>query len=186
MMMIEQRIYRQDELPESLMWQAVSFMRVQWPSIFKGSLRLLKHTYPPDMGTVHFTISEEGVLLSYASVMRIDLSHAGERYTVHGFGNAFTFPPYRGEGLGRQVVEMATAFLRDSDADVAGLFCAPGLERFYAASGWEALPGAITRVGTPERFTVYSELRMMLFLSEKGRQARTAFAGEPLYVPWPW
>ncbi|AUX43742.1 uncharacterized protein SOCE26_051970 [Sorangium cellulosum] len=184
--MQERRVYRQNELPESLMWQAVSFMRVQWPSIFKGSLRLLKHTYPPDMGTVHFTISEEGVLLSYASVLRIDLPHAGERHVVYGLGNVFTFPPYQGEGLGRQVVEMATGFLRSSEADVAALFCSSRLERFYAASGWEAQHGAITRVGTPERFTVHDELRMMLFVSDKGRDARAAFAGEPLYVPWPW
>ncbi|WP_437873538.1 hypothetical protein [Sorangium sp. So ce363] len=184
--MQEKHIYHRDELPDSFRWQAVSFMRVAWPSIFTGPLRLLKHTYPPDMGTVHFTISEEEVLLSYASVMRLSLPHAGEEHVVYGLGNVFTFPPYRGEGHGRQVVEMATRFLQDSDADVAALFCNPSLERFYAGCGWEAPPGAITRIGTPERHSVYKELRMMLFLSEKGRRAREAFAREPLYVAWPW
>jgi GNAT superfamily N-acetyltransferase len=161
-------------------------MRVAWPSIFTGGLRLMKDPFPPDPGTVHFAISEEGVLLSYAAAMRLSLPHAGDRYEVYGLGNVFTFPPYRREGHGRQVVEMATRFFRESDADVAALFCNPSLERFYAACGWETLPGAITRVGTPERHSVYKELRMTLFLSEKGHRARPAFAGEPLYVDWAW
>lgn len=164
----------------------MSFMRVAWPSIFTGQLRLLKDPYPPDMGAVHFTISEEGVLLSYASALRLSLPHAGDQHVVYGLGNVFTFPPYRREGHGRQVVEMATRFFRDSDADVAALFCNPSVERFYAACGWETLPGALTHIGTPERHSVYAELRMMLFLSEKGHRARAAFAREPLYVPWPW
>ena len=180
------RVFEDADFPALLNCQAVSFMRVEWPFVFSGENRLGNATYPAASKPVHFTITENDILISYAAVMRVELRHAGEDYQVAGFGNVFTYPAFRGEGFGRQVVDKATHYILASDADVAMLFCNPKLEAFYAASGWELLAGASTRIGSPDNYTVDPDLRMMLFVSSKGKQGRQAFAEQPLYIEAPW
>ena len=161
-------------------------MRVEWPFIYSGANWLWKETYPPELNPVHFTLSEDEVLLSYAATIRRQLQHAGSSYELIGFGNVFTFPSVRSQGYGKQVVAAATDYILRGDADVAVLFCSPSLRSFYEKSGWEAFPDAITRIGAPDRFTPDPNLRMMLFVSERGRRARSAFAEQPLYIETPW
>jgi hypothetical protein len=43
-----------------------------------------------------------------------------------------------------------------------------------------------TRNGAPLRYTECDTLRMMLFLSGKGRQSRAEFEGLPFYVDRTW
>jgi GNAT superfamily N-acetyltransferase len=183
--MPELLIYPQAEMPAVYKWQAVAFMRTQWPSIFRGDARFMGEPYPPELSPVHFAIAEGDALLSYAATLRLTLPHGGQRYEVMGFGNMFTFPPYRGEGHGWQVLDAATRLIRQSDVDVAALFCEPALEAFYGAAGW-SVTHSPTRRGTPTGYTNCDILRMMLFVSEKGRQARADFEALPFYVDWTW
>lgn len=37
--------YRQADFPPILRWQAVAFMRVEWPFIFRGAGRFAEHPY---------------------------------------------------------------------------------------------------------------------------------------------
>lgn len=179
-------MYHHQELPAHLRWQAVSFMRVQWPSIFTGSLRWLSETYPAELRPVHFVCSEREVLISYAAALRLALPHRGTTYQVYGVGNVFTFPPYRREGHGQQVLQAAAQYLDSGTIDLAILFCQPELAAFYARSGWEASPEAETRIGTPESYMLDHDLRMMRFISPLARQMRGEFAAHPLYIEWPW
>jgi hypothetical protein len=178
--------YRQEDFPAGLKWQALSFMRVEWPFIFEGDLRFLKETYPPSLDPVHFAVTEDDVLISYASIIRFDVDHAGHKLACYGFGNVFTFPPYRNEGFGKQITDAATRYILASPVDIAMLFCDTKLIPFYGAFGWEVLEGAETRFGTPENPTVFDTTRMTLFVSEKGQQARAAFVEQPYYIESPW
>lgn len=180
------RVDNYDEFPEMLNWQAVSFMRVQWPFIYSGSNRFGKNTYPPEWHPIHFSIVEEDVLISYAGVIQVDIEHAGQTYKACGLGNVFTFPPFRRNGYGTQVVQAATEHILQSDVDIGILFCDSPLASFYAASGWESKNDALTREGTPDNYLSHESLRMMLFISEKGRRGRNAFANQPLYIRHSW
>lgn len=180
------QVYSQQKFPSHLKWQAVSFMRVQWPSIFSGSLRWLSETYPPSLNPVHFALTEGDVLISYAAALQLTLPHQGETYQVYGFGNVFTFPPYRNEGYAQQVLQFSAQYLDTSTADLAILFCQPSLAGLYARSGWQAWSDAETRIGTPEEYTLDHDLRMMRFISRRATQARPAFVTHPLYIEWPW
>jgi predicted N-acetyltransferase YhbS len=177
--------YRHTDFPALLKWQAIAFMRVEWPFVFEGEGRFATETYPPELQPVHFVAAEGDSLISYAAVLRLSLVHAGKTYQVYGFGNMFTFPPYRREGYGRRVLQMATDYVRQSDVDLAILFCDPKLERYYAASGWQATRTP-TCVGTPAHSHIHDVLRMMLFLTDKGQQGRSDFETLPLYVDTPW
>jgi len=179
------KIYRQADFPAVLKWQAIAFMRGEWPFVFTGPGKFAAETYPPEYHPVHFAAIEGDTLLSYAAVLRLELEHAGESYTSYGFGNMFTFLPYRREGYGHRVLGLATDFIRRSDVDIAVLFCDPTLEAFYAASGWETTASP-TRIGVPSAYETHHVTRMMLFVSEQGKAGKADFDTYPLYIGETW
>src|SRR5215510_3247426 len=100
-------IYPQAELPAIYKWQAIAFMRCEWSDIFHGGDLYMSETYPSENQPVHFVLSERETLISYAAIMEARLHHDGTVYQVYGFGNMFTFPPFRRRGYGRQVLQAA-------------------------------------------------------------------------------
>ena len=179
-------VYAHHAFPAALNWQAVSFMRVAWPSIRLGGHRLGTETYPARYEPVHFVITERDVLISYAALMWLDLPHADTRYRGAAFGNVFTYPAFRGEGDGPRVVDAAAASLDGSAADGALLVCKPHLVRFSSNRGWDVLEGARTRVGTPEASAEHPYRRLMRFLSAQGSQGRLSLTCQPLSIDSPW
>lgn len=160
-------------------------MRVQWPSIFAGERQFVTDTFPPELDPVHFVAAEGELLISYASIIRMDLEHGGKTYKTYGFGNMLTFPSFRGQGYGTRVLELATDFIKRSDVNVAMLFCAENREPFYVKRGWE-FTRSPTLIGTPNHHTTHDLSRMMLFVSQKSQQARRDFEEQPVYVDKPW
>jgi GNAT superfamily N-acetyltransferase len=179
------RVYRDHELPPVLKWQALAFMRVEWPFVFQGPGRYAANTYPPELDPVHVAASEGDALLSYAAAIQLTLTHASERYAVYGFGNMFTFPPYRREGLGRAVLDQASRFIRESGVDLGLLFCDQALAPFYAASGWVPVQ-APTYVGPAGHQHRHDALTMALYVSDRGMQGRDRFDAQPLSVDEAW
>jgi GNAT superfamily N-acetyltransferase len=177
--------YPQPEFPAIYKWQAIAFMRMEWSSIFQGENLYMSEIYPPEFQPIHFVVAEGDTLLSYGTLLKTHLTHAGSDYRVYGFGNLLTFPPFRRRGHGGQVLQAATKFIQQSDVDVAILFCDPQLDPFYAARAWVPTYSP-TRLGKPDQYEDYSPLRMMLFVSEKGRGSKADFETQPLYIDEPW
>jgi hypothetical protein len=178
-------IYQQLDFPAIYKWQAIAFMRMEWPSIFHGENLYMSETYAPELQPVHFLMAEGETLLSYGTLLKLELAHAGQNYRVYGFGNMLTFPPFRWHGYGGQVLRAATQFVRESDVDAGILFCDPRLEPFYQTESWVTTHSP-SRLGGPERYEKYEPLRMMLFVSEKGLQNRADFETQPFYIESPW
>jgi GNAT superfamily N-acetyltransferase len=169
------------ELPTSLRWQAVAFVRVVWPDIEGG---LVREPYPAVLEPTYYTLTHgDDLLLSLAATYTTSVAVAGEMFTATCLGNVFTFPAARRRGLGRQIVEAATQDIRASTVDVAALLCDPSLQRFYASSGWRALPHSPTITGQGEELDA---LRMMVILSDTAVAAQHRFTTEPLHVPTAW
>jgi GNAT superfamily N-acetyltransferase len=183
---VEPRVYDDTALPIHYRWQALDFMRMQWPGLFSDDRRLHPTIYPPEANPVHVLIGEGDVLISYATVIPMQLDHDAQTYNVHGLANVLTYPSFRGEGYGGRVVAAATQFIKASDADVAALFCSPDKTGFYSRQGWEAMKEASTWIGTAEHATKYETWRMMMFLSPTGRAAREAFESRPWYLAHTW
>ena len=183
--MSELTIYQQSEFPSIYKWQAIAFMRMEWTSIFYDDNLYMSETYPPDFQPVHFVIAQDDSLLSYATLLTLNIPHAGVEYQTYGFGNLLTFPPYRKHGYGGQILQAATDFVKQSEADVAILFCDRLLEAFYADKGW-VVTHSPTRLGTPAQSQEYAPSRMMLFVSEKGQRGKLSFETQPLHIDSPW
>jgi len=178
-------IYEQRDFPGVYNWQAIAFMRCEWPSVFQGDILYLSAPYPPEFDPVHFVMAEGESLLSYATLMKLNIPHAGQEYTVYGFGNMLTFPPYRKQGHGRKILQVATEYISKSPVDVAILFCDKSLEKYYAPEGW-LTTRSTTYLGYSGEPVAYEPARMMLFVSEKGKAARKEFESSPLYIDYPW
>jgi predicted acetyltransferase len=181
--MPELQLYTHQTFPSDLNWQAVSFVRIVWPEIGGGMLRRMFDT---KQDTMHFVLVEDGLLHSYAAVVRFQLQHAGQQYRACGLTSVFTYPTSREKGYGQRVVHAATNFIRRSGADIGLLLTGPELEPFYAKSGWEAIMSAPLIGVSGEAQEVLSAFRMMLFLSEKGQAERSTFEAQPLFVDWEW
>ncbi len=181
-------VYHEDDFPPDLECQAVSFVRVVWPFVFSGGSRWERHLWRGSWNAVHFCIVENGVLISYAAVIETRVDHRGEGYRTCGLSSVFTYPPFRGEGHGRQVVDAATRHIRSGGADIAILWCERSLHNFYKEHGWVAVEGAPALIGAKDNPTIYDDPDhpMMLFVSEKGEAGRWAFESEPWYVGHTW
>ncbi len=179
-------VYPQSDLPESLKWQALAFIKTEWPFVFSGEDQFLTEPCPPDQDPVHFVAAEGDSLIGYASIFRLNIDHAGTRYGIYAFGNMFTFPPYRKQGYGKQILKLATDFIKNSDVDAGILFCESNVEAFYTAHGWETAR-ATARKGTADDYEEHEQiLTMILYVSEKGQEGKSKFDEQPLYVKWLW
>lgn len=130
-------IYEQGELPESLVWQSLSFMRCEWPDLFAGDGRLRSEPFP---ASVHLARTDGSVLLSYADIVETTALRDGKQIRVAGLSNVFTFPPYRREGHASEMVRAANSLIDEREPEIAILFCEDELVRFYSALGWTAAP----------------------------------------------
>ena len=179
------KIYEQRDFPNVYKWQAIAFMRCEWASIFQADILYLSETFPPEMNPIHFVMAEGESLVSYAALLKRALLHANQNYTIYGFGNMFTFAPYRHHGYGKKILQAATEFIEQSPVDVAILFCDKSLENYYASEGWVPTPSS-TSTGFPKKPLLYEPLRMMLCVSEKGKAAQAEFENSPLCIDYPW
>jgi GNAT superfamily N-acetyltransferase len=180
-MAFEQHIYRSKELPTELRCQILSFLRIAWPEGFVGENRLRNWISPEDEHPVHIVLVEAGILVSHTEVKWKNLDHAGERYKVYGLSGVFTYPAFRGEGYGTEVVRGGTKYIDEQDGDIGMFHCDPERSSFYDRCGWIPMKGSTTLEGDPKKPIVSAQLMMMCFLSEKGKRGRTAFERESVY-----
>ena len=180
--MAELLTFTSAEFHESLKWQAVSFLRVQWPDGFTGENRLRDWVTREEAHPIHIVLVEGNILISHTNVVWKYLNHEGALYKAYGLTGVFTFPSFRGQGFGSQVIAAGTSYIRKSDADIAMLYCDSSLCSLYARQGWISMDTSISYIGTEEQpVLVDDEILMMLFLSSKGQQGRAAFETRPIH-----
>jgi predicted N-acetyltransferase YhbS len=178
--MYEVRQYPSPEVPPEIACQIASFVRLVWLNDLTGDDRFW--SLEGEAGMTTFVICERGVLISHANVIQRTITYQGESYLMYGLGGVFTYPAFRGEGYGGQVVEAATQFIRSSDADVGMLFCDPKRQGFYGNIGWLPLDATILAGAEGQAQPVTDEPMMILYLSDKAKAHRTDFEGATIYV----
>ena len=166
------------ELPPHIYYQMEAFVRIVWVD---------SEDFDIDLGwreeATHFVIANGKQLISYASVVWVELSCNGITYRCGGLGSMMTFPAFRGKGYGGQVARAATDYiLAEPSADIALLWTEH--PDFYSRYGWEAIPDLKILVGNPQEPEPYDndETRMMLFVSDKAKQARADFEHGEVYI----
>ena len=174
--------YTSADLPESLKWQAVSFLRAQYPGGFMNENRLRDWVTREEDHPIYIVIVEKGILISHTNIVWKYLDHDGITYKAYGLTGVFTYPSFRGQGYGSQVVAAGTEYILNSDGDIAMFYCVERLKNFYARHGWIHMDTSISFIGTKEQpQRVDDEILMMQFISPKCQRGRQAFESKPIY-----
>jgi hypothetical protein len=160
-----------------LKWQALAFMRVEPPFVFQGEDKFAADTYPAAADPIHFAACEGDSLTSCAATIRLALEHA---YTTKQRGSATCSPS------------------RPTAARVTGAKCSTWPLRTCwstAAPMWRSCsatpPGALLwrwRLGNDrgdDRQRLAAST-LVLFISDRGRQGKQAFATAPLALESVW
>lgn len=179
--MVEILHYPASELPIEIGCQISGFVRLVWLSHLRGEDRFWTR-HDPTSNTQHFVVVERGVLISHAGVIQREIAHLGESYRLMGLSGVFTYPDFRGEGYGTQVVEAATQYIRASGVDIGMLFTGLDLDPFYLPIGWERLRREGIHFGDPAQPQFDDSHLMMLYLSDKAKARRDDFEAGELYV----
>ena len=178
--MPKQQIYQDKELPEPFKWQVLDFLRIVWSDGFEGknSTRdwITKSSHHP----LHFVLIESNnLLVSYVGVVWKYLEHAGEAYKMYGWSGVFTYPQFRGQHYGLNLVKKAKQYIEKSEADIC-LFPSK-LTGFYEKAGFPRLKNVILIEKLGDEPVSNKENVYMLFLSEKGKTHRQDFETKPIY-----
>ena len=179
--MIRQHLFESQFVPERFKYQILSFVRIEWSELFSGERRLRDWTSKPELHPVTLLIEEEGILISRLEVVWDVLHHAGEEYKTYGLSGVFTYPAFRKQGYGLQLVRLAKDYIEQrGDTDIV-LFHST-LKGFYEQAGFERMEHLVTLVGNSQNPERSDETGFMLFLSEKGKRGRNSFEKWPVYV----
>ena len=135
----------------------------------------------PEHHPISFLLVEASLVISHAQVVWKNLEHCGEIYKTYGITGVLTFPSFRGQGYGLQVIRAATDYIYQSDADIGMFHCEPGLGDFYSQCGWLPMREAITWIGARDHPVRTDELMMMRFFTEKGLRGRGSFESKPVF-----
>jgi GNAT superfamily N-acetyltransferase len=173
--------YPTEQLPPRWKWQILSFQRAIWPEGFTGDNRLRDWITKSDDHPISFLMVERHILIGHVNVVWKYLNHAGTTFKAYGLTGVFTYPSFRGQGYGSQLVKHATNYIITQDADIAVLNCEDQNVSFYQRAGWESLRHAHTLIGPRDNPMKVDEILMMRFISPKGRNARQAFEEGQLY-----
>ncbi|HKV57574.1 MAG TPA: GNAT family N-acetyltransferase, partial [Ktedonobacteraceae bacterium] len=100
-------------------------------------------TSRPELHPVTFLIEEQGVLISRLEVVWDVLHHAGEAYKTYGLSGVLTYPAFRKQGYGLQLVQSARGYIEQrGDADIVLLHSI--LKGFYEKAGFERMESLVT------------------------------------------
>ena len=130
----------------------------------------------------HYSITSEQGKMGAADLIHLELTHMDTTYKVGGLCNVVIFPSFQGKGFGSQLVSTITNDMQASNLDLGILFCTISKQHFYSKHGWQAFQKSETRIGSPSSFSPYHALRMMLFISEKGKRGQYSLLEMPLYL----
>lgn len=177
--MVVQKIYESNDLPEHIKWQVLSFLRIEWPDGFVGENKLRDWISEKENHPVSFVLTENNLLISHVEVVWKELKHAGNTYKTYGLSGMFTYPSFRKQGYGQELVASAKKYIESQDGDIV-LFtsCVQG---FYEKAGFLRLDKAKVLKGDPNNPETENESVFMLFLSEKGKQGQKDFEEKPIY-----
>jgi predicted acetyltransferase len=180
--MIELRSWPKHAVPREIAAQIRSFIRMQWPFLNGRENRLWDFAPRADEPTTFVLIDNE-VLISHVEVNCRPVDFSGQTLKVGGLSAVFTYPAFRGTGCAKQLVSAATQAIASSDADLAMLFCASDLEKFYTDCGWTAMMTARVMYGDRESQKLKDDnLVMMRFVSQRGRGLEAILARDAIYV----
>lgn len=174
-------IIPQHELPEKWYYQIISFQRIVWPEGFVGENKHRDWITNPIENPISIFLAHNDILISHVQVVSKTLTHKNIDYKFYGLTGVLTYPAFRKEGYGKQVVKEGMNYIQQQkDRDIVFYSCEEKNIGFYQKCDWQftKIPVLEGNANKPERTT--SQVAME-FVSEKAKQHQVDFETEPFY-----
>lgn len=173
-------IYKnRSEIPSFINQQIIDFLRIVWPDGFQRENRLRNWASNKKYHPVIFCLVEENILISHVAVVWKNIDHNNITYKVYSLSGLFTYPQFRKQGYGRQILKAAKKYILNQDGDMIMIHSC--LSGFYEKEGFEPMPKVVTLIGKPKSPEKYKETAFMIFLSQRGKAGRKDFESTPFY-----
>lgn len=181
--MMKFHIYKTEkDIPEQFHWQIRTFLRIIWCE--PNDEELDSELTPAELHPMFFILAKGDKLISYARLIWLNVVHSAQTFKLYGLGDVFTFPESRRKGYGKQIVQIATDYIRnDPEADAAVLLTELSLDSFYQDCGWQYLPNTLVTTGMAGSPILSEDFIMILFVSEKSLKYRIELQTSPLFLP---
>lgn len=174
-------IYPQHELPQHWFYQIISFLRINFTDGFVGKLQFRNWISSPRYHPVHLVIGHEDILIAHTEVLSKTLVHNGKPYRVYGLSGVLTYPAFRGQGYGKQVVQLGMDYIRrQPDADVGLVTCEEHNVGFYQKCGWD-FTNNVVLAGDKSSPEASNERTALMYVSDHARRNRQDFETIPIY-----
>jgi len=131
----------QAELTEPLRAERLRLHRQAWPESTDAD-------HDPALRPVCLLLRSGERLVASLDLLAKPVTHAGVRYAAAGLSAVVTDRAERGAGHGSRLVAEARRRIA-AEHDLGIFSCDPELVGFYAAAGWQPLPGTVLLGGTP-------------------------------------
>ncbi len=108
-----------EELPDKFECQIRAYIRFLWHDHYVYDLDeplALADSHPH-----YIVLSDRHALISAATVVWANTMFDGHPLRIYGLGNVFTYPAFRNQGYGQQVVQTATEFIKSQPAADMGI-----------------------------------------------------------------
>jgi predicted acetyltransferase len=149
---------------------------MEWPDAFPATQEFLtSDQYHP----LHFVFVEGDILVSHVAVVWKMLTHEEQTYKTYGLVSVMTFPSYRNQGYGIQLITKAKKYIEQTNGDIV-IFHSDQIG-FYEKVGFEYVEKVKLLKGEPDHPIPDDERPFMLFLSEKAKTNRSDFESKPVY-----
>ena len=177
--------YPQADLPKTLYWQIISYMRTEWHYAFQGRLKGRRWIGSDEFNPVNMVLLDDGFVVAHAEIEYRELLHDGKIYHTYGLSQIFVYHDYRGEGYGRKIVDTATNYIYEqANAEIGMLWCNHNLRDFYLKCGWIAMDSTETWLGDTRDEAQHDpdQLLFMKFFDDTVNQSK--FKNQQVYFGW--
>jgi len=182
--MIQALQYVQADCPSYIRTQIIQLLRIEWPHTYRND----KADWPTESAELNptsFVLMDNGMVLSHAAVPRKTIEHCGKNYLAFGLSSVVTRQALRRKGFGHRIIECATNYMKQENADLGVFTCDSHLAPFYTFSGWEVAYNVPLIGGTIEKpfpSDKIGKLTIIQFFSEKAMKYREEILSRPIYI----
>jgi aminoglycoside 2'-N-acetyltransferase I len=177
-------VYPQVNCPRDVRTQIVQLLRAEWPNTFRKD-ELGWPTESSELSPLSIVIIANGRVISHAAVLRKTIKHCGTNYLAFGLSCVVTQRSSRGKGFGRRIIEYATKYMKQENADLGVFTCDSNLEPFYTLKGWEIAPFSPLVGGTIEKpfpSDKLGKVTIVQLFSARAKEDRTRILSRPIVI----
>jgi GNAT superfamily N-acetyltransferase len=182
--MIREVQYQQQNCPIDIRAQIMDLLQTEWPNTFKNNQEDWP-TESAELNPISILLMDDGQVISHAVVLRKSIKHCEEYYLAFGLGSVVTKRSYRHKGYGHRIVQSATQYIREQNADIGVFTCDPQLQNFYANAGWQVSMNSPLVGGTiekPFRSDKLGKITLIQLFSDRVKASRSKIASAPIII----